>query len=103
MTDDPAAPAGWGIITTRPQLGAALRRVRKSRGLAQIDLADAAGVQRSTISAIENSQRSINVETLLRLFEVLEIEISVSDKPSTDEDFSEEEFLRRHTGAGRHA
>ena len=99
MMEDQFPTPEWGSVTTRPQLGAVLQRVRQSRKLAQVDLADAAGVQRSTISAIENSRRSINVETLMRLFDVLGIEMCVRDRHEAAPSITEEFLIGRHLGS----
>ena len=83
-------------------LGAALRRVREARGLSQHDLAQAADVQRTTISAIENSQRSVNTETLLRLCDVLDVELCVRDRTTPRPRMSSSEMIRRHTTEPSH-
>lgn len=84
-----------GAVTNRPQLGRVLQRVRQARDLAQIDLAAAAGVQRSTISAIENSQRSVNMETLMRLLDVLGVEFCVRDRAGHESDIAADAVLTR--------
>lgn len=88
----------WGRVASRPQLGSILRRVREERGIAQIDLAGAAGVQRSTISAIENAQRSINIETLMPLLRALGVEIWIRDRADDPNNYTYEDMMRRHSG-----
>ncbi|WP_419944784.1 helix-turn-helix domain-containing protein [Candidatus Poriferisodalis sp.] len=83
-------------MTNRPQLGTVLQRVRQARDLAQIDLAAAAGVQRSTISAIENSQRSVNMETLMRLLDVLGVEFCVRDRIDHESNISADAVAASH-------
>jgi HTH-type transcriptional regulator/antitoxin HipB len=47
------------------ELGEAIRRVRRERGLTQAELADRLGVGRMTISRLESGD-SVSVETALR-------------------------------------
>ena len=101
MPQDEPQPPQWGVIVTRPQLGKALRRVREARDIAQVDLADAARVQRSTISAIENSHRSVNVETLMRLCDALDVEICLRDRQTPRPALTGAEMHRPHTGGRR--
>jgi transcriptional regulator with XRE-family HTH domain len=54
-------------------LGAALARLRSTRGVTQEGLALASGVQRSYIADLERGRRNPSVETLLRLAASLEI------------------------------
>ena len=70
--------------------------------LAQIDLAAAAGVQRS-ISAIENSQRSVNMETLMRLLDVLGVEICIRDSDSREPGFTADAVVASHLGTDHDA
>ena len=102
MSHDEQQSVHWGATVTRPQLGNALRRVREARAIAQVDLADAAGVQRSTISAVENSQRSINVETLMRICDALDIEICLRDRQTPRPVLTAAEIHRSHTSERRH-
>ena len=75
---------------------------RGERGISQADLAQAADVQRTTTSAIENSQRSVNIETLLRLCDVLDVELCVRDRTTPRPRMSSSEMTRRHTTEPSH-
>ncbi len=54
--------------------GANLRRIRKSTGLSQEDLADRAGLHRTYISSIERAERNISLENIFRLAEALDVD-----------------------------
>jgi len=53
-----------------------LRRIRKERGLTQRELADASGVDHTTISMIETGKRRPHLETLDSLALVLDVEVA---------------------------
>ena len=60
------------------QFGALIRAVRVRRQLRQKDLADAAGVARSTISEVENGNLGrLSIETLRRIAEPLQVQFEV--------------------------
>lgn len=52
-----------------------LRLLRESKGLSQEELAARAGLDRSYISLVERGRRSPTVNTLVKIADVLEIEI----------------------------
>ena len=56
--------------------GAALRERRKSAGISQEQLAEAAGLDRSFISLVERGIQSPNIVVLLRIAEVLGVAAS---------------------------
>ena len=53
-----------------------LRDERKSKGLSMTRLAEQAGLSQSMISLVERDLRNPTLDTLLRVAEVLEIELS---------------------------
>ncbi len=59
----------------RPSLGASLKRLRAQRDLSLSALASASGLPQSTLSKVENGQMSLNYDKLVRLAEVLEVDV----------------------------
>jgi transcriptional regulator with XRE-family HTH domain len=66
----------------RAVLAANLRRIRKARGLTQEVLADMAGINKKTPSAIERGQYAATVDVIEKLAKALEVD--------------EAELLKRH-------
>ena len=60
---------GGGTITTR------VEEIRKERGLTQTELARRLGVQQSTISLIENEERTPSAGLLLKIADELGVTI----------------------------
>jgi transcriptional regulator with XRE-family HTH domain len=61
------------ITAALSDLGARIAVLRRARRLRQEDLAQAAGVGRSTISEIENGSANTEIGNYLRVLEVLEV------------------------------
>jgi HTH-type transcriptional regulator/antitoxin HipB len=59
------------IIRTSRELGAAIRRARKERGLSQADLAKRAGVGRPWLSKLETGKRTAEIGRALTVVSVL--------------------------------
>ncbi|WP_430900124.1 MULTISPECIES: helix-turn-helix domain-containing protein [unclassified Paraflavitalea] len=59
-------------------LGAAIKQARIQKNLTQTQLGELVGVQKAQISKIENSVKSARLETLLKVFEALDVKISFS-------------------------
>ena len=70
-------------------IGCKIAAARNDRGLRQIDLADAAGLSRATIDALENGRASdIGVSKLSRILAVLGLELDVrpvTNRPTLDD------------------
>jgi transcriptional regulator with XRE-family HTH domain len=64
----------------RLKLGDKIRLVREQRGYSQEKLAEMMGVNRSTISKIENGRFSITVDYLVRFSISLDYEFKVVEK-----------------------
>ena len=103
MAQQPTHTHEWGTVVNRPRLGTVLQRIRQARDLAQVDLAAAAGVQRSTISAIENAQRSVNMETLMRLLDILGVEICIRDRAGHESAITADDVVKSHLGTAHDA
>ena len=59
----------------RPNLGASIKRLRGQRNVSLSALAAASGLPQSTLSKVENGQMSLNYDKLVRLAEVLEVDV----------------------------
>ena len=57
--------------TPKEILAENVRRLRKSTGLSQEELADRAGLHRTYISSIERAERNVSLENLFALSEAL--------------------------------
>jgi transcriptional regulator with XRE-family HTH domain len=60
-------------VTTRERLGGAIRDQRLARGLSQSELARRVGITPSALSQVERGVRGPSGDTLVRLWEVLEV------------------------------
>ncbi len=56
-------------------IGARVRRLRRSRGLSQIVLAELAGVHYNTLKRIESGEANPSIEVLLKLADTLGVSI----------------------------
>ena len=62
------------------ELGNQIRKLRKSKGLSQEQLALNAGVDRSYIGGIERGERNVSFLTLVKIAECLECDIACFTK-----------------------
>jgi len=60
------------------ELGATIRKERKSRGLSQQELGDLAGTGLNFVSQIERGKETVRFDKLLALLRVLGLELVVS-------------------------
>jgi y4mF family transcriptional regulator len=65
------------IVTEKESLGELIRTRRKSRNIRQADLAEMAGISPRTLRDIEKGTANPELETLLKIFEVLGLGIKV--------------------------
>lgn len=75
-----------------PMLGARLRRLRKDRGLTQVKLAEFLGISPSYLNMIEHNDRPLTVSLLLKLSEVLGVDLrdfSAGDEMRVKRDLEE--------------
>jgi transcriptional regulator with XRE-family HTH domain len=63
-----------------------LRRIRKSIGLSQEELADRAGLHRTYISSIERHERNVSLENIFLLANALGVEPADLVTPAKDAD-----------------
>jgi HTH-type transcriptional regulator/antitoxin HipB len=62
---------------TRTQLGAILRRARKTKGLTQGALAEQVNKRQATVSNLESPEGGATLETLFAVLSALELELVV--------------------------
>ncbi|MBL4807750.1 MAG: helix-turn-helix transcriptional regulator [Rhodobacteraceae bacterium] len=79
------------IARTPAQIGNALRRVRKDKGLTQKDVSERTNLRIATISSLENGDAGTQIRTILAVMMVLQLEFRVaergSDQPSLEDIF----------------
>ena len=65
------------VVRLPRQLGAIIQCERHRQGVTQTELADLAGTQQKTISAIENGSQGTKLDTLLRVIATLDLDIQI--------------------------
>lgn len=65
------------------RIGKRLREIRKARELSQELLAYKAGLERAYYWKLENGRMNVTVETLVRVADVLKVDVSVLFEPFT--------------------
>ena len=68
------------IVRTSKQLGAAIRRHRRSAGLSQTQLGAKTNLRQATISALERGEPGTELRTVIDVITALGIEIVVRDR-----------------------
>lgn len=68
------------IARSSRQLGAAIQRVRKQRGLSQTDLARLAGLRQELVSKIETGQEGTRLSSIYALFAALDLEMVIDNR-----------------------
>lgn len=63
-------------MTPRKQFGKRVRELRKAQGLSQEAFADAAGLHRTYIGAIERGEQNVSLDNIHKLAKALRIKIS---------------------------
>ncbi len=72
-------------VETPADLGAAVRRARRRRGLRQEDLALGAGTGLRFIGELERGKPTVQLETTLRVLHALGVAIEVDDGAGDDD------------------
>lgn len=74
------------VIRSPEELGAAIRRQRKSLSLSQKELGEEANLRPATISNLENGKTGVKLSTLFDVLAALKLEIDLSfrDKDKRD-------------------
>lgn len=80
-------------ITNWTKLGSTIRDARLAAGLTQADTATKAGVARSWLARVEAGHRGAELESLLKLFSALDLEMAI--RPATRVPDAERPLTRR--------
>ena len=76
------------IVRAPQQMGSALRRIRRQRGLSQGELAARAHLRQATISEVEAGKGSTRLDTIIAIMVALDLEAVVRPRTSgAPEDF----------------
>ncbi|SHJ67843.1 transcriptional regulator, XRE family [Malonomonas rubra DSM 5091] len=67
-------------IISPESLGAALREVRKQKGLNQTAAGKLVGIDQSTVSKVEQGSGGTQLDTLFRLLAALELEMAIQPR-----------------------
>jgi HTH-type transcriptional regulator/antitoxin HipB len=62
------------------QVGNAIRRARKKRGLSQSELGEKTGLRQGTISLIEKGNPAAKLETILAVLSALDLELRINER-----------------------
>lgn len=68
------------IVRTSKQIGAAIRRCRRSAGLSQAELGARTGLRQATISALEHGEQGTQLRTLIDVMTALGLEMVVRER-----------------------
>ncbi len=73
------------IARTSKQLGAAIRRRRRTARLSQTDLGAKTNLRQATISALENGEPGTQLRTVIGVMAALGIEMVIRERGRSDE------------------
>lgn len=68
------------LARTPRQIGAVVRRARQRRSLSQAQLGETVGLRQETISLIETGNPATKLETILKVFAVLDLEFRIAPR-----------------------
>lgn len=67
-------------VRTPEQIGVAIQRFRKSKGLTQKDISERTNLRIATISSLENGDGGTKLSTLMRIASVLDMKFRTSSR-----------------------
>ena len=65
------------VVRNNKELGEAIRRARKKKGLRQIDVARKASVRQALVSDLENGVTAAKYDTVIRVLAALDMDLSI--------------------------
>ncbi len=68
------------IARSSKQLGAAIQRARKQKGMSQTELARLAGLRQELVSKIETGQEGTRLSSIYALFAALDLEMVIDQR-----------------------
>lgn len=77
-------------IFSSQELGEAIHQARREKHLTQVELAQHARVARGAIQKIESGRGDINVATLLRLLQILSLDLTIASRAGAAASFFKE-------------
>lgn len=69
-------------VRTEVDLGNAVRRIRKLKGLTQADVGDRVRLRQGTVSSIESGNPNTRLDTLIAVLQALDLEIIIRSRKS---------------------
>lgn len=77
------------IARTSKQIGAAIRRRRRSLNISQTDLGSRTNLRQATISALENGEPGTQLRTLVDVMAALGLELVVRERSKASENIED--------------
>lgn len=67
------------------EVGKQVKRIRRSRDISQFNFAEALGISDTTVSRIENGSTAMNILLLMKISDVLKVEVNEILTPPKDQ------------------
>lgn len=85
------------VLFSKEDAGQRIRALRQARGITQVELAKALGIDQSNVSSIERGVRGLTVHQVLKLSRALHVSADeiLSGAATRDNGFMDRRFLRR--------
>lgn len=80
------------IARTEKQIGAAIRRERRRKGLSQEALGRKVGLRQATVSKLEKGEPATQLRTLLNTLTALDLQLVISERKKTTKEDIESLF-----------
>jgi len=77
------------LARTPEQIGTALRRARKSKGLTQKEVSLLSGLRIATISSVENGDEGTQLKTILAIMMALGLEFRIGERRKDQPDIED--------------
>ncbi len=77
------------IARTAEQIGAAVRRRRRSISVSQTELGRRTGLRQATISALENGKQGVELRTLVNVTTALGLEMVIRERSKASENLED--------------